>query len=257
VASRDSLKIDDCDVPATPGELHLSLLGGFGLSCNGQAVSLSEAARRLLAALCLKEHSVPRWHLAGLLWPDRSEQRAQANLRSALYRLPTAARHATVESRSGIELATWVTRDTDQLRRSARALIARDAAALADLDVGLLEPAGDLLPGWSDDWVVVERERLRQLKLHALEALSCHLTEMGRVAEAIDAALAAIEMEPLRESAHRCAIRAHLAEGNTSEARRSYSRYRATLRTELGLGPSRELTELIEGAVGATRLDTR
>ncbi len=83
----------------------------------------------------------------------------------------------------------------------------------------------DLLPGWYDDWVLLERERLRQRVLHALEALSRHLVAAGRIAEAVEAAMTAVGVEPLRESAQRAPVTAHLAEGNRVEARRCLTTY--------------------------------
>jgi hypothetical protein len=70
----------------------------------------------------------------------------------------------------------------------------------------------ELLPGWYDDWVLLEREPLRQRVLHGLEALSRHLVRAGRFAEAVEAAMVAVAVEPLRESAQRALVTAHLAE---------------------------------------------
>ena len=65
----------------------------------------------------------------------------------------------------------------------------------------------DLLPDWYDDWVVIENEAWRQLRLHALEVLETRLAESGRMGEAIHAAVAVVNMEPLRESAQATLIR--------------------------------------------------
>jgi DNA-binding SARP family transcriptional activator len=102
----------------------------------------------------------------------------------------------------------------------------------------------DLLPGWYDDWVIFERERIRQRLLHALEALSRRLVAEGRCADAVEAAISAVSADPLRESANRVLIEAHLAEGNVVEARRVYERYRDTVRGELGVEPGEQLTRL-------------
>jgi DNA-binding SARP family transcriptional activator len=104
--------------------------------------------------------------------------------------------------------------------------------------------ADDLLVGWYDDWVLLERERLRQLRLHALEVLSGQLLAAGNGPAAVEAALAAVAVEPLRESAHRAVIRAHLAEGNRAEALRQRDQLRHLLRLELGVKPSRLVTDL-------------
>ena len=62
--------------------------------------------------------------------------------------------------------------------------------------------SGELLPDWYDDWVLLEAENWRQLRLHALEVLAGLLTAAGRYGDAAAAALAAVRADPLRESAH-------------------------------------------------------
>ncbi len=102
----------------------------------------------------------------------------------------------------------------------------------------------ELLPGWYDDWVLMEAEAWRQLRLHALEALSMRLSSTGCHAEAILAALAAVASDPLRESARSVLIRAYLAEGNRSEAQREFGRYRELLLGSLGVEPTPRLHAL-------------
>ena len=60
----------------------------------------------------------------------------------------------------------------------------------------------------------------------------------GHYVEALDAALAAVRSDPLRESARRLILRIHLAEGNQVEALRHFHSYRALLAAELGIEPS-------------------
>jgi DNA-binding SARP family transcriptional activator len=111
----------------------------------------------------------------------------------------------------------------------------------------LLEPrfCHELLPGWYDEWVLVERERHRQLSLHALESLCDHLTTAGRYGAAVLAGLAAVDREPLRESAHRALVRAYLAEGNAWEAIRRYRHYEEIAARHLGVGPSPMMRSLL------------
>jgi DNA-binding SARP family transcriptional activator len=98
--------------------------------------------------------------------------------------------------------------------------------------------------------VAIEREHIRQLRIHALDALGTRLTETSRYGEAIAAGLASVAAEPLRESAHRVVITAHLAEGNYGEAIRHYHSFRELLANELGLEPSPQVTMLIQHATG-------
>ena len=111
--------------------------------------------------------------------------------------------------------------------------------------------AVDLLPDWYEDWVVGERERLRQLRLHALELLALRLTARGSFGLAAEAGLAALRSDPLRESANRALIRVFLAEGNPAEAVRHYRSYSTLLERELGLAPSAQMRELLEGLATA------
>jgi DNA-binding SARP family transcriptional activator len=109
----------------------------------------------------------------------------------------------------------------------------------------LLGGATELLPGWYEDWVLIERERLRRLRLSALESLAEQECRRGRYGVAIDAALIAVGLEPLRERGHCTLIRAHLGERNTVEAVRHYHEYRALLRRELSVEPGTELTAMV------------
>jgi DNA-binding SARP family transcriptional activator len=92
---------------------------------------------------------------------------------------------------------------------------------------------------------VIERERLRQLCLHALERLSADARAEGDYAQATEAGLGAVALEPLRESANRVVIEAYLAEDNASEAIRHYRLFERLLESKLGLRPSPRLQELM------------
>jgi DNA-binding SARP family transcriptional activator len=75
--------------------------------------------------------------------------------------------------------------------------------------------------------------------------VTARLTAADRLAEAASAALSAVQAEPLRESSRAALIRVHLAEGNQSDARGEFERYRILLNVELGLEPTQRLKELL------------
>jgi DNA-binding SARP family transcriptional activator len=133
--------------------------------------------------------------------------------------------------------ARWIARRILDPATSAEAS-APDLAAVEAL-------SADLLPGWYDDWAMLEAEDWRQLRLHALETLAENLVVARRYAEAIAAAHAAVHADPLRESGQACLIRAHLAEGNPSEALHDFARYSERLRDELGLEPTARLRSMV------------
>jgi DNA-binding SARP family transcriptional activator len=223
----------------------LSLLGGFELHCAGRHVAVARGGQRLLALLALQGRPLERLWVAGTLWLDATEERAGASLRSALWRLPQPGGAAVVEaSATHLRLAGDLAVDVRELAARARGLEA--PAGRADPDPEPSSLAGDLLPDWYEDWVLLERERYRQLRLHALEALCARLTEAGRFGAAVQAGLAAVAGEPLRESAHRTLIRAHLAEGNPGEAVRQYHLYRRLPADELAIAPSAAIRGLVE-----------
>jgi DNA-binding SARP family transcriptional activator len=221
----------------------LRLLGGFDLVCAGTTVALPMSAQRLLAFIALHDRALQRSFVAGSLWLDSPEERAYGNLRTALWRLHRGG--LTLVQSRGQQLSLSPEVDVDLRCAEAvahNALHGGRPTAVAD-DVSLL--CEDLLPDWYDDWVVLERERHRQLRLRALERLCGRLTEEGDLDAALDVGLAAVAGEPLRESGHRAVIRVHLAAGNASEAIREYRLCRRLLREQLGIEPSAQMEQLV------------
>lgn len=217
-----------------PAAAHLRLISGFQLTAD-QAIRLPFGAQRLLALLAIHDRPLHRGFVAGVLWPDATEKHAAASLRSALWRLsqPSDGRETVIASPQTLALASTVRVDLREALAAANALL-EGTAGTADVSMF----TGDVLSDWYEDWVMVARERFRQLRLHALELLCLRLSSEGRGAAAVEAGLAAVAGEPLRESAHRALIQAHLAEGNVVEAIRQHGRFRELLRAELGVEPS-------------------
>ncbi|MDP9861163.1 MULTISPECIES: AfsR/SARP family transcriptional regulator [Streptosporangium] len=227
----------------------VALLGGFRLLAAGGQVTVSGGSERLLAFVALCGHPVPRNLLAGTLWPDAPERRAGASLRSALVRLNGAGRQVLSVGSTEICLRPGAHVDFHEARSLAQRVLdpttpthERDLSAEA---VALLSDS--LLPGWYDDWAVVEAEEWHQRRLHALEALTADFITAGRYADAVAAASVAVRAEPLRESARAALIRAYLAEGNQAEALRCFEHYSHHLQAELGLQPTPRLCGLVAG----------
>lgn len=221
---------------------------GFELSRHGVPVEMPVTAQRLLAFLAVAGSSLSRTYIAGVLWSESSEARAGGSLRSALWRLQCQARGTVVAGGTRLSLAPIVRVDFRELLDHAHRLLAGavDEVALVDSTPGAADDfAHELLPDWYDEWLVVERERLRQLQLHALEALSVRLRGRQSYGQAVEAAQLAVAAEPTRESARRVLIEAHLAEGNVDEAFRELRHFRELLKRELGVEPSPRLIELV------------
>jgi DNA-binding SARP family transcriptional activator len=224
--------------------VHLTLISEFSCRIAGETVEIPDSSARVLAYVALHGAAVNRREAAGVLWPNVSDERAGGNLRSALWRVRSLGADIVMCDKSYLRFASDVIVDVDELSAWAHRLVAGQAQP-SDLRVPEPFSEMDLLPGWYDDWVLFARERLRQRVLHALEALSGMLVGAGRAAEAIDAALLAVAIEPLRESALRVLIEAHLHERNYVEARRVFSEYSRLVQVELGSRPSPELAALL------------
>ena len=226
----------------------ISLLGGFGLF-NGQVdVALAEGSQRLLAFLALRKRPVKRTFAAGSLWPETDDVHAYSSLRSAVARLDPAAESALVVTTTHLRLSNSVRVDLWESEALARKLVGPHALLRIrnSISQDLTALSVDLLPDWDEDWVILEAENWRQLRLHALEALAQDLSASGSYGDATSAAQAAIQADPLRESARAALIKVHIAEGNISEALIEFARYRETLMRELNLEPTPGLKTLLD-----------
>jgi len=222
----------------------LRLLDGFGLDLGGHPRYPQPSGQRLLALLAIAGPT-RRMTAAGTLWPDASEPRAMASLRTVVWRLRTGAPRLVIGESGALRLAEPAVVDTHALIAHATRLINSTVTLQdGDLEMGLLR-GRELLPGWYDDWVSYERERMRQLRMHALELLAHELRHRGRYAAGLEAALEAVRMEPLRESSHRAVVALHLAEGNVVEAMRHFDLFRHTLQQDLGVQPSPQLMDMV------------
>lgn len=239
-------------------DTHVGLLDGFALRRDADGLDtvvegLPRCAQRLIAHLSLRGHPA-RAAVAGQLWPDVPENHAHGSLRSTLWRVQKAVPGLVDPSGGALGLASGVRVDVREFRDWAQRVLDPTVAvdAVMPPDMAL---RGELLPGWYEDWVLLERERLRQMRLYALEALAEKLLSAGRHGDAVQAAYAAVHIEPLRESAHRAVVRVHLAQGNVVEALRAYRAFRELLARELGVQPTRQMEQLVSrpGLAGAGR----
>jgi DNA-binding SARP family transcriptional activator len=233
------------DHPTTTSHaVRLRVLDSFELTVDGEPVDVAHPAQRLLALLAVKHHSLARSYAGGVLWLDHTDERAAGNLRSVLWRLRGLGQ-PIVDTRNGIlQLLPSVTVDLhDAIAVAHRWLAGLETGE--DQEAGSAALEGELLPDWYDEWVADERERFRQLRLHALEMMADRLAGSGRWGAAVLAALAAVSADPLRESAHRAVIKVHLAEGNMAEAIRQLRRCERLMIDEVGVPPSPSLAELI------------
>lgn len=230
------------------GRYRLTLLGGWRIRDGETALHLPGSAQRLIALVGLTDQA-SRAFAAGTLWPEVPEHRAHASLRSTIWRVSHMCPGLLVTAAGSVGLSPDVAVDVLELKSLFEAMLWHPENSVErGAWVGSL--GGDLLPGWDEEWVLLERERLRQMRVHALEMIARDLANERRYAEALEIGMVALSVAPLRESAHREIIRIHLAEGNHAEALRQFEVCAQLLRADLGLEPSELMIDLMAPVIG-------
>jgi predicted ATPase/DNA-binding SARP family transcriptional activator len=231
--------------------LHIHLFGEFRLTHGEAPVSTINAPRlqALLAYLLLhRDAPQPRHHLAFLLWPDTLEPQARTNLRQLLHGLKQTLPEAdhfihtdakTVQWRSGTPFRL----DVAEFEQACA--LAEAAAQQGDLHAQrvALEQAsalyqGDMLPSCYDDWILPERERLRQAMTEVLDRLLLLLESQGQPRAALASAQRPLRHDPLREETYRALMRLFAACGDRAGVLRIYHTCTSVLEREFGVEPS-------------------
>jgi DNA-binding SARP family transcriptional activator len=228
--------------PPTSGR-HLSLLGGFELRLPDGSRHVPHSSQRVLAFLALHDRELLRSFVSGHLWPETSEARASGSLRSALWRVRRVDSELIQATDGRLGLGPEVNVDVRIVEAAARHILTATGHAQSTLDPSSF--ATDILPGWYDEWLFTPRERMLQLNLHALEAAAEQHLAAGDYVNAMEWAITAASVDPFRESPQRILARIHLAEGNQSEALRTYVAYRNLLKTEFEQPPTLEFQAII------------
>ncbi len=241
--ARSKTPVDALKTAHIDDAVQIQLLNGFSLDQAGRNFELPFGVQRLVVFLSLRSSPVQRQHTAGALWPETTDQKAAANLRSALWRLNQIGCPVVQATGCSLKLASNVRVDLRERTHLAQQVLGVESHNV-HVDPALF--CCDLLPDWYDDWLVIERERFHQLRLRVLESLCQLLAVRGRYDLAVEAALAAVAAEPLRESAHRALVGLYLTEGNRAEAVRQFKLYSQLVHDELGFSPSPQFFELLE-----------
>lgn len=228
----------------------LQLLGGFSLNWHGTPVSLTGPGERLVAFVALGR--TRRTVLMRALFPDSDEVHVMGRFRTTLWRVGTSCPRLLIADGAFVRLGERIELDVETLTSWA----ARVQDGVVG-DPGFLRADNwDLMCEADDDWTNAERERLHELRFHALLDAAELLRHRGQLGAAMQTALSCVAEDPLRESAQRAAIAVHLAEGDVDAAYHRYRSFAALLRRELGVTPSRALMGLLEGSgvvLGARR----
>jgi predicted ATPase/DNA-binding SARP family transcriptional activator/transcriptional regulator with XRE-family HTH domain len=253
--------------PTTHPTLHIQLLGDFRLVYGDTIVSELNSARlqSFLAYLLLRRHTLQsRQQLAFLLWPDSTEAQARVNLRSVLHRLRQVLPDADYFLHADVHTLEWLPNRPVVLDVAdfETALIQAEQATRAGdwraLQVALEQLVslyqGDLLPGCYDDWILPERERLREQLIGALEQLIAVTESHDDYRTAIVYAQRLLRHDPLHEATFRRLMHLYALIGDRVSALRTYRTCVTVLERELAVEPSHSTRELYERLLDAAIL---
>jgi oligopeptide transport system substrate-binding protein len=248
--------------------LKIRTLGEFELCRGDTALSLPATIKAcsLLAYLVLhRDRACPREQLADLLWPDRSRDKALHSLSTALWhirRVIPLGNHILADAQTvqfNRESDYWL--DVGEFLALCSSSPSR-ISENADLLVERLERAvalyrGDFMECFYDDWCLEERYRLEGFYLEGLQRLVAVHEALNRPVDALHCAGLLLARDPLREEAHRLAMRAYCRLGQRNAALEQYRRCQEIVSKELGAEPMVETTELyraiLEGRLAVGR----
>jgi len=239
--------------------LHIKLLGGFQLVAGETPVSGIDLPRvqSLLAYLLLHSNAPQsRSHLAYLFWPDSTESQAHTNLRNIVHRLRQALPNADAFLQIDRQTLSWkpATQDapwTLDVLDFEKAIGEVEQSRYVAADRQAVERAvklyrGDLLPSCYDEWILSERDRLRQVFLKALERLIDLQEQVRDYDAAISTAQDLLRHDPLHEGTYRHLMRLYTTSGDRAAALRIYHTCSTFLERELAAQPSRATREIYE-----------
>src|SRR5262245_10311294 len=231
--------------------LHLVLLGGFQASAAGQEIDVPGRKERALLAFLALPAGEPRSRdkLAGLLWSDRGDSQARESLKQAVFKLRKSLDcmqpSPLLADREFVSLErAAVTVDVAEFEKLIREGTIESLERAAALYRGDLLDGLDLRDAAFDEWLLTERQRLRDLARETLAKLVDRHMSRGGHDQAGDAARRLLSLDPLREAAHRALMQIYAVQGQTALALKQYQLCRDTLQRELGVRPDAETERL-------------
>src|SRR5215813_140018 len=220
--------------------MQVNLFGGFEVWMNSAPIpTLPKKVEALLAYLALNiGRSQMRDKLAALLWGETRDVQARSSLRQAFFILRRKCK-ATGSTTPPILLTAGetvtlnpVAVDVDAVK--FQLLIAEGTPNELQRAVNLYR--GDLLEGLNvtespfEHWLLVQRERLRELATDALrQLLSFHISTASSEA-AIQTAVQLLALDPLQEEVHRCLMRLYAGQERWGAVLKQYHFCLETLR---------------------------
>lgn len=210
--------------------LEIRLLGNFSIHKEGNDLLLSSRPSKLLFSYLVLHPGVstPREKLIQTLWPDISEIDSQSTFRQALRQL----RSLVNKDLSTGEDYILITDDSIAFNQRAAhwvdaAQIARPLQPDSPAEVILNDLAnygGELLPGFDEPWVVIERERFNATFEQKTSLLLALLIRRERWSTVLEWGERWIALGRSPEPAYRALMLAYAAKGDSQQLVHAYQR---------------------------------
>jgi adenylate cyclase len=225
--------------------LKVRLLGQFKVQQDNEIIDItSRPAQGLFAYLLLNPTiKIRREKLAGMLWPDSDESNARTYLRQMLWRLrKLIGEEYILSDKITVGFNAQLDYDLDAKTLS-------DCAKEGSLDelIGAVRVyQGDLLPGFYEDWVLRERERLKHIYTDRIGRLLDKLIADQCWEHILDWGEHWIAKGQTPEPAYRALMVAHTHLGDVAAMAGAYRRCADALMDDLGVDPSPETQQYYE-----------
>ena len=231
--------------------LKIYLLGQFKLDVDDQPIELSSRpAQSLLAYLALNAGVAHRRErLASLLWPEANETNARSYLRQALWRIRKTLEGKSLSAEDYLQvsdISLTFNAQSDYWLDVQIMLETPESHSVETLIESVRLYHGELLPGFYDEWVVLERDRLEAAYHHKMNLLLERLIQSEQWDEAIFWSEEWIKLGHAPEPAFRALMQAHTGLGDLGMVTAAYQRCAESLKRELNLEPSAETKQLYE-----------
>jgi DNA-binding SARP family transcriptional activator len=222
--------------------LEVSLIGTFDIKCDGKPIKISSRVAQSLFAYLILSAGVShrRENLAGMFWPDVSEEKARTYLRHELWRIrkslstKSSADYLIVDDINiSFNSAADYWLDVNSLTKL------NENASVEELINALSVVQGELLPGFYEDWITEEREHFQALLEQRIARLLEMLEKEQRWKEILEWAERRISLGRTPEAAYRALMLAYDALGDRAMVSATYERCVQALR-HLDLEPSEQ-----------------
>jgi LuxR family transcriptional regulator, maltose regulon positive regulatory protein len=246
-------------IPFAPPILVIQALGKTQVERDGKPVEAPEwqnqrKVRELFFFLLSNPEGLTKEEIGLVFWPESSASQLKLQFKNAIYRL----RHAL-----GPDIVLfdedlyWFNRDLDYQYDVEEFLALIDAAKAAqqsDQKINIYSNAlslykGPYLPEAEGNWILSERERLREINIQALFEIANLHFEAHTYGTALEYCQLALDEEPCLEEAHRLAMKIYAVWGNQAGVSRQFERCKLILKNQVNSAPSEQTVALYQTLV--------